>query len=236
VARPFSAIQRHPVWTGIGVFAGCLVILALVWDWNWFRSMVATKIADQLERPVTLQHFDVEHALSAQPTLVLDGVAIGNPPDFPEGTQTGTIDELRVSFDLRALVTSFGKKIIISELIVQHPKGDLRPGPQGNPNWTFPVAEDSAGKVTPPRIGSLIVTDGDFRFADPRLKADLQVKVRTQPADQKHEQQLVIDAKGTYGGRPINGRFVGGSVLAFRNSDKAIPTSISRARSIIPSN
>lgn len=223
MARPFSAIQRHPIWAGIGVFIGCLVVLALVWDWNWFRPMVASKIAEQLERPVTLRHFDVEHAFSAQPTLVLDGVAIGNPPDFPEGTQTGTVDELRVSFDVRALVSSFGKKIIVSQLIVQHPEGDLRPGPKGNPNWTFPIAEDSAGNATPPRIGSLIITDGDFRFADPRLKADFQVKARTQPADEKHEQQIVIDARGTYGGQPLSGHFVGGSVLALRNSDKPYP-------------
>ena len=226
MARPFSAIQRHPVRTGIGVFIGCLVILALVWDWNWFRPMVANKIADQLERPVTLRHFDVENALSAQPTLVLDGVAIGNPPDFPEGSQTGTIDELRVSFDLRALVSSFGKKIIVSQLIVQHPEGDLRPGPKGKPNWTFPVAADSSGNAAAPRIGSLIITDGDFRFADPRLKADVAVKVRTQPADQKHEQQIVIDARGTYGGQPINGHFVGGSVLALRNSEKPYPVEL----------
>ena len=226
MARPFSTIQRHPAWTGAGVFVALLIVLALVWDWNWFRPMVASRIAEELERPVTLQHFDVENALSAQPTLVLDGVAIGNPPDFPEGTQTGTIDELRVSFDLRALVSSFGKKVIVSQLIVQHPEGDLRPGPKGNPNWTFPIAEDPAGNATPPRIGSLVITDGDFRFADPRLKADFRVKVRTQPADQKHEQQIVIDARGTYGGQPLSGRFVGGSVLALRNSDKPYPVEL----------
>jgi uncharacterized protein involved in outer membrane biogenesis len=226
VARPFIAIRRHPVWTGVGVFIACLAVLAAVWDWNWFRPFVASKIASELERPVTLQHFDVENALSARPTLVLDGIAIGNPPDFPVGTETGTIDELRVSFDLRALVSSFGKKIIVSQLIVQHPEGDLRPGPKGNPNWTFPVAEDSSGNATPPRIGSLIITDGDFRFADPRLKADLNVKVRTQPADQKHEQQIVIEARGTYDGQPITGHFVGGSVLALRDADKPYPVEL----------
>ena len=226
MAQPFDGLRRHPVWTGFGVFVACLVVLALVWNWNWFRPMVAAKIAAQLERPVTLQHFDVENALSAQPTLVLDGVAIGNPPDFPQGTQTGTIDELRVSFDLRALIGSFGKKIIVSQLIVQHPEGDLRPGPKGKPNWTFPVGQDSAGNAAPPRIGSLIITDGDFRFADPRLKADFQVKVRTQPADQKHEQQMIVDAKGTYGGQPINAHFVGGSVLSLRNGAKPYPVEL----------
>jgi AsmA family protein len=226
LARVWSGLHRHPIWTGVGVFVGLLIVFALVWNWNWFRPMVAKKIADELQRPVMLQHFDVENALSAQPTLVLDGIAIGNPPDFPDGTQTGTVDELRVSFDLRALIGSWGKKIIVSELIVQHPEGDLRPGPKGNPNWTFPIAEDSSGNAAPPRIGSLVITDGNFRFADPRLKADLQVKVQTQPADQKHEQQIVIDAQGTYGGQPLKGHFVGGSVLALRNSTKPYPVEL----------
>ena len=86
--------------------------------------------------------------------------------------------------------------------------------------------KDSSGHAQPPRIGSLIITDGDFRFADPRLKADLRVKVRTQPADQKHEQQIVIDAQGTYGGQPIKAHFVGGSALALRNSTKPYPVEL----------
>jgi AsmA family protein len=227
LSRAFAGFARHPIWTGVGAGIVVLVLFfAFVWNWNWFRPVVASKISDELQRPVTLQRFDVEDALSAQPTLVLDGVAIGNPPDFPEGSQTGTIDELRVNFDLRALIGSFGKKIIVSQLIVDHPQGDLRPGPKGNPNWTFPIAQDSSGAVAPPRIGSLVITDGDFRFADPRIGADLQVKVRTRPADQKHEQQIVIDAHGTYGGQPLSGNFVGGSVLELRNSTKPYPVEL----------
>ena len=52
------------------------------------------------------------------------------------------------------------------------------------------------------------------------------MKVQTQPADQKHEQQIVIDAKGTYGGQPINGHFVGGTVLALRNNAKPYPVDL----------
>jgi hypothetical protein len=226
LSRPFDAIGRHPVWTGFGVFVACLVVLALVWNWNWFRPMVANKISAELERPVTLQHFDIENVFSAQPTIVLDGVGIGNPADFPNGSQTGTVDELRASFDLRALIGSWGKKIIVSQLVVQHPEGDLRPGPKGNPNWTFPIAQDSSGNAEPPRIGSLIITDGDFRFADPRLKVDVQVKVRTEAADAKHEQQMVVEAKGTYGGQRFVGHFVGGTALALRNSTKPYPVDV----------
>jgi hypothetical protein len=107
LARVWSGFHRHPIWT---VFVGLLIVFALVWNWNWFRPMVAKKIADESQRPVTLQHFEVENAFSAQPTLVLDGIAIGNPPDFPDGTQTGTVDDLRVSFDLRALVGSWARR------------------------------------------------------------------------------------------------------------------------------
>lgn len=225
MAQPFDGLRRHPVWTGFGVFVACLVVLAFAWDWNWFRPMVQQKIADELQRPVSLGHFDVHNAFSAQPELVLDNIRIANPPNFPGG-DTGTVQQLSVRFDLPALLGSFGKKIIVSQLVVQHPEGDLLPGPKGNPNWTFPIAVDSSGNATPPRIGSLIITDGDFRFADPRLKADLQVKVRTQAPDQNHEQQIVVDAKGTYDGQPLNGHFVGGSVLALRNSTNPYPVEL----------
>lgn len=231
MARQPTAIDRHPVWAILGAIVAAMVIagivLAFIWDWNWFRPMVEKKIAAELQRSVTLAHFDVQHALSAQPELVLDGITIGNPPSFPAGTETGTIQRLTLRFDLPALLGSFGKRIIVSQVVLDHPQGDLRPGPNGNPNWNFPVATASASPSSPPpRIGSLVITDGDFRFADPRLQADLQVSVRTRQPGEGHENQVVIEAHGTYAGQPFTGKFVGGAVLELRNNTKPYPVEL----------
>lgn len=222
--QPFAAVRRHPVWSSIGGLVVLLIIVGFVWDWNWFRPMVAKKVADELQRDVTLQHFDVQNVFSSQPMLVLDGIGIGNPPNFPGGGETGTIQQLKVSFDLPALVASFGRRIIVSQVTIDRPQGDLRPGPNGNPNWMFAMSQDPTNSDTPPpRIGAVVITDGDFRFAEPKLGADMRIKVRTQPAPKGGEPQLVVDAQGTYSGQPFSGHFVGGSVLALRDANKPYP-------------
>lgn len=227
MARPFDTIRRYPIWTGVGVLVVLIVALALVWDWNWFRPLVERKIADELQRPVTVQHFDVQDALSAQPLLVLDRIAIGNPPDFPSG-ETGTIDRLSLRFDLPAIIGSFGRKIIVSRIGVEHPQGDLRPGPNGNPNWMFAMSQDPTASSNPsPRIGSLVITDGDFRFAEPKLGIDLTVKIRTEAANKgAGDPQIVVDAHGSYGNEPFTGTFRGGSLLVLRDPKKPYPAEL----------
>lgn len=226
MAGPAHAIARHPIKTGLVAVAAAVVVLALVWNWNWFRPLVAQEIADELQRPVTLAHFDVENAFSTQPTLVLDGIAIGNPPGFPAGSETGTIQQLKVGFDLPTLIGSFGRKIIVSQIDVEHPQGDLRPGPNGNPNWIFAMSQKPGAASPPPRIGSIVISDGDFRFAEPKLGADVNVKVRTEPAAAGGAAQIVVTAQGTYGGQPFTGSFRGGSVLVLADKKHPYPVEV----------
>jgi hypothetical protein len=227
LSRPLDTVRHHPFWTSLAALVVLVVALALVWDWNWFRPMVAKKIADELQRSVTLQHFDVQHVLSAQPMLVFDGIAIGNPPNFPSGSETGTIQQLKVSIDLPALIGSFGRKIIVSQVAIERPQGDLRPGPNGNPNWMFAMAQDpTAADAPPPRIGAIVITDGDFRFAEPKLGADMRIKIRTEPATKGGDPQLVITAQGSYGEEPFSGTFRGGSILVLRDTKKPYPVEL----------
>ncbi|HVA15589.1 MAG TPA: AsmA family protein [Stellaceae bacterium] len=227
MVRPLAAIAHHPIWTGIGVTVlAAIVTLALVWDWNWFRPLVARTIADELQRPVTLQHFDVRDALSAQPLLVFDGIAIGNPPGFPAGSETGTIQKLSVRFDLPALLASFGHNVIVSQIAIDRPQGDLRPGPNGNPNWMFAMSANPSSPSPLPRIGSLVITDGDFRFAEPKRGADVRAKVQTVPGKNGGEPQIVITANGTYGGQKFAGTFRGGSLLTLKDKKKPYPVEV----------
>ena len=231
MARPFTVIENHPIWSAIGAIVAGIVVacvaLAFIWDWNWLRPTVEKKIADELQRPVTLAHFDVQNVFSAQPKLVLDNIVIGNPPGFPDGTQTGTIQRLSLRFDLPALIATLGHKIVISEIAIEHPQGDLRPGPNGNPNWMFAMAQNpAAGDTSLPRIGSVVITDGDFRFAEPKLGADLRVKIRTEPDPKGGDPQIVVNAQGTYGGAPFTGTFRGGSVLVLGDTKKPYPVEL----------
>ena len=197
-----------------------IAVAILLWDWDWFRPLVERRATAALGRKVTLQHFDVKAGW--HPLLVADGVAVANPPDFPADTRLGSIDKLSVRLDLRRLLH---RQLHLLEINAERPQGDLRPGPGGEANWKFDFA-GSGGSGTPVEIGSVTITDGNIRFADPQFKTDVTLLVRTEPAKDGEDARLLIDAKGTYAEQPITARFVGGSVLSLREPGHPYPVDL----------
>ena len=213
----------------IGV--GLVVLIGLIWDWNWFRPLVERIISVQLDRTVQLGHFDIKDFLSREPLIVFDAIAVGNPADFPSGTQLGTIDRLSARVDFWRFVRSGGATVILPEIAIERPNGDLRPGPHGNPNWLFglPVASTTDSVASLPRIGAITITDGNFRVADSKLKADFTIAVQTEAAKAGGESRLVASVRGTYAGQPITAQFSGGALLSLRDPAKPYPVDLTVA-------
>ena len=67
--------KRWPFVLGGAVVA--IGILATVWDWDWFRPLVAHEASAALGRSVTMRHFDLR--LGRQTVAVAEGVRIANP-------------------------------------------------------------------------------------------------------------------------------------------------------------
>lgn len=201
--------------------------LALLWNWNWFNPLVAHFASSELGRPVSMARFDVRDLWTGNPTLVFDRIAIGDPPGFPAGGQLGSIDQLSLRVAIGPLIRSRGHDIIISAITIQHPQGDLRAAPNGTRNWSFGSAGKSSGSSHNVEIGSLAISDGQFRLDDPKLKADLMVKVATEPGSSgSSEPRLVARAQGTYAGQPFRGNFTGGSLLSLRDPTKPYPVDL----------
>ena len=199
-----------------------VVVLVLAWDWNWLRPLVERRATAALGRKVTLQNFDVK--VGRQPLLVADGITVANPPDFPADSQFGSIDRLSVRLDLARLLH---RQIHLLEINAEWPRGDLRPGPNGDANWKFDFAGTGKnGSDTPVEIGSVNITDGNITFFDPEYKTDVTLLVHTEPAKNGEDARLVIDAKGTYSKQPITGHFVGGSVLTLREAAHPYPVDL----------
>jgi hypothetical protein len=217
IAKGAGVFLRHPLFTLVLIV---VPVLAWTWDWDWFRPVVAQQASVAMGRPVHIAHFGVSDFFSRRPEIVADGITVGNPPDFPVGSQIGTIDRLSVRFDASAALASYGADIILSDIDVEHPQGDLRRGPDGKGNWVFNAA--TAGGQ-PPRIGSLVISDGNLHIVDPKLKSDFRVTIRTDDKIHGREPRLVVTARGTYAGAPITADFVGGSVLSLRDPSKPYP-------------
>lgn len=216
---------RIPRARGVLLLALALVLgLLLLWDWNWFRPLVERQASAALGRQVTLQHFDIE--LSRHPLIRADGIVIANPDDFPADSRFGSIDSLAIRIDAWRMLRG---EILLQEIEVRRPVGDLRPGPSGAPNWKFSFAEDDEDKPGKPvQIGSLRISDGRIQVLEPAFKADFVLDIRTEESAAA-EPSIRVDIDGRYAGEPITGRFIGGSVLSLREADRPYPVDLEAA-------
>src|SRR3546814_16303070 len=71
-----------------------IIVLALLWDWNWFKPLVEHEASSALGRSVTLQHFDVK--MRWHPWFIADSIAIANPPEFPDDSHLATTERLAI--------------------------------------------------------------------------------------------------------------------------------------------
>jgi len=209
----------------LGIAALLLLGMALLWDWNWLRPLVAREASEALGRRVTLGHFEVH--LSRYPQLVLEHIAVANPDDLPADSSLATIDRLAIRIDPRAL---FDHTVKLTEIELGHPVADLQPGSSGTPNWQLkPAGSGAASTPWGVDLGSFIIRDGQVHFLDPKLKSDFTLDVHTQDAAAGGESSLYIGADGRYAGQPISGRFIGGSVLGLRDPNDRYPVDLKLA-------
>lgn len=205
------------------------LLLALLWDWDWFRPLVERQASAALGRAVTLQRFDVE--LGRYPRLTADGLAVANPPDWPSDGHLLRVEHVAVRVDPWAW---FNRRWRVVEIEIQRPDVDLVSGADGRSNYRLPVfAPDPSRAVNGPPdepltvdIGRLRVSDGHLRFVDPALKSDFDLRFRTRPQPASDEDRFEAEADGRYAGSPITARFVGGSVLGLRDAQRPYPVDL----------
>lgn len=226
-AEPRRAGPTHRGRIVGAVIVVALIVLVVLWDWNWFKPLVEKQASSALGRPVTLQHFDID--LGWHPKVIADGIAVANPPEFPEGSQLGSVQRLAVRVNPWVW---FSNKLSLVEIEIERPVGDLGPGPSGKPNYFFEAlqAKDDEPKSDKEpllvEIRRLIIRDGDIHIVEPGMKADFRLKIKTEERKDGGEPNLRVDAKGRYAGQPIDGYFVGGSVLALRDPAKPYPVEL----------
>ena len=205
------------------------LLLALLWDWDWFRPLVERQASAALGRAVTLQRFDVE--LGRYPRLTADGLAVANPPDWPSDGHLLRVEHIAVRVDPWAW---FNRRWRVVEIEIRRPDVELVSGADGRSNYRLPVFTPDPSRAVngPPDepltvdIGRLRVSDGHLRFVDPALKSDFDLRFRTRPQPASDEDRFEAEAEGRYADAPISARFVGGSVLGLRDAQRPYPVDL----------
>jgi uncharacterized protein involved in outer membrane biogenesis len=229
IGRPVRG-RRVPRWLLVpGVLVVLVLVLIALWDWNWFRPLVAAEASSVLGRRVTIGHLHVH--LGRVTELVADDVEIANPDGFPAVSRLARVGRLTVQANVMDYIRH--RQIVLPLIGLASPHIEAEALPDGKNNWTFPAltskpANPQPAPATPstsPQIGTLQISDGVLHALVPKLKADFtaQIATRAGPSGTPDDQQIVVDAKGTYAAQPVTGHFVGGALLSLRDAAKPYP-------------
>lgn len=225
--------RRRRTWASVlGIVVLAVILLALFWDWDWFKPMVESQASAALGRKVTLQHFRV--GLGGTTTVTATGIVLANPDGFtpPAGSPAnfGTIDKLIVKVDVWKYITH--QVLSLTTIEVDHPSFAVRQLADGTNNYTL-GGNGKASKpssASPPELGELIINNGDASVIMPKLKTNFDLTMQTKPAPANDKLftggEIVVGAKGTYSGAPITGTFIGGALLSLRDPSMPYPVDL----------
>ena len=210
VVKRKRRVGKHwPFMLGGAVLA--IGILATVWDWDWFRPLVAHEASAALGRSVTMRHFDLR--LGRQTVAVAEGVRVANPVGFTQDAPLAMVERLTVTIDTMELLRH--RAVVVPDILVEQPRIVATQLEDGSANYLFPLLSTGSDAKTA-KLGNLRITGGDAHVALARLRADFNVAIETHDAADTF--QVVADAKGVYAGQPIDARFIGGALLSLRDA------------------
>ena len=184
--KPKRLRRWHFVLGGVVIAIG---VLAAVWDWDWFRPLVARKASAALGRTVTLQHFDLR--LGRLTAAVADGVRIANPTGFSQDPPLAAVERLTVTIDTMELLRH--RAVVVPDILIEQPQIAATQAEDGSANYLFP-ALSSGGDSLGAKLGNLRITGGQAHVVLARLRADFNVVVETRVTD--GTPQVVAHATG----------------------------------------
>ena len=234
--------RRRRAWPWVLGAAGVAVIAVVaLWDWDWFLPIVEQQASSALGRTVTAKHLHVH--LGRITTVSLDNVEIAGVDGVAGGKPFADVDKLTVVADVMAYIHS--RQIVLPQIVLDHPVIEADQGADGKSNWPAPSSSSSNKPADPnagPKLGQLVINNGDAHVAIAKLKADFKLDIATRqgagqsgadatgkaaagdaPASDKDAGQIVVGAKGTYAAQPISGQLIGGALLSLRDTAQPYP-------------
>lgn len=222
--------RRHIGLWVLGTAVIAIIAVVALWDWDWFLPLVEAQAMSAIGRKTTAKHMHVQ--LGRVTTVTLDDVEIANADGFDSATPFAHADALSVQADVMAYIRS--RQIVIPQIQVDHPVVDAEQRADKTANWpTGSGSSEPTGKKADPnsgpKIGELIINNGQAHVVLAPLKANFNLDVATRqgdaaaPTPDKQTGQIVVGAKGTYAAQPITGELVAGALLSLRDTAHPYP-------------
>ena len=155
--------ERFPVWAVVSAaLIMLLVILVLIFDWNWFRGPIARYASQRTGRQVRIGDLNVR-LLSLHPHATITGLNISNPSWAPAG-ETAEIPKLYLQVKLWPL---FAGNFVWEQVAAQSPNIALLRDSKGRATWEFgTTAAENAKPLRLPPIRRFLISNGAIRITD----------------------------------------------------------------------
>ena len=207
-----DALRRHPIRTALGMLLLGLMILILLWDWNWLRGPVERIVQARTDREFDIGG-DLDVDLGRVTAVRMDAVRFGNAPWSKQGDMA-TSD--RVEFKFELFPALFRRDFRIPDLRLSRPRLRLELGPDGKGNWVF---GEPGGRQA--QFRSLWVDDGRLQYLDAKGKTEIDIAVASKAAGKAGGRPPIgVDGSGRWKGNPFTLEGTAESPLELRDREQ----------------
>lgn len=225
-----AAALRLSRWQAVSLgFIATLIVICLVFDWNWFRHPLERYVSKKTERDFRISSLAVD--LGFTPTIKMTDVEFANAAWSSAATPMAQIGSLEFSLSLRDL---FDGKVLVPRVAMSHANLLFEKAADGKKNWLIRSPSQSEGASTL-RISSLSVDSGHLRYVnhgepmtvdinastfDPTASTDVS-KADAKPRNTTYTTRYAFTGK--YHEAAFSGEALTGDVLSFQESGIPFP-------------
>ena len=194
----------------LAVIAIGVAVLVAVWDWNWFRGPLARLASARMHRPVAISGDLHVHLWSWTPSVVVDGVHIGNPAWAADRGRMADIGRIAVTIRLLPLL---GGHTDLRLLEFDNPDLRLYRDPHGRATWDFSDGAKSNEPLRLPPIRNFIIRGGRLNVRDDVRKLTFSGMVSASERLGAVNHGFELRGQGALNAQPFTLRVTGGPLL-----------------------
>jgi uncharacterized protein involved in outer membrane biogenesis len=197
----------------LGALAACLLVLALLFQWNWLRGSIERIVTWQTGRSFEIAG-DLDVDLGRVTTLRANALSFGNAP-WSKVPVMAAADRAELSVEIWPLL--FKRETRITDIRLTKPHLRLETGPDRKGNWVF-GDRDGESRIV---YRALRIDDGRLLFLDPARRTEVDVRLASTPGATTADSPPVdIEGKGRWSGNRFTLAGQVASPLALRETDK----------------
>lgn len=211
------SVRRKSLLAVVGGLLAALLLLVLLFDWNWLKRPIEALVEDQLGRDIQIAG-DLDAEFSLTPRIVAHDVTLANAE---WGTEPDMLQVDRLSFvlDVRTLI---GGRLDVSDISLEGADVLVERSAEGEINWQLEREEDE--EALAPIIGEFQIENAAIRYRDPGLEQELQLALTSaEGTGGRATEALQVQGEGAFADLPLQLALDAGSLNRLQAGEEPYP-------------